>query len=256
MKKRLIMVIDASKCIDCKACMAACKVANNVPAGYWRNWIKSENEELAVKSGKRQVFQPGNCMHCDDATCVTACPTGATYKDKKDATVKINRDLCIGCGQCLPACPYGARYRHTELRVADKCDYCQSRREAGLEPACVETCPTKARAFGDANDASGEVANLLKKNNTKQVVNRYSDTKPGIYYIGDPGPKHWPVEARMPEAFEFWKNLAGPAVKAFIGITGLGVLGMLGKQLFLDDPPPEHHPPKDLPNDKKGGCNE
>jgi tetrathionate reductase subunit B len=60
--------------------------------------------------------------------------------------------MCIGCGQCVPACPYGARYRHPELRIADKCDFCHDRRQAGLEPACVSTCPTKARIFGDLLD--------------------------------------------------------------------------------------------------------
>ena len=47
----------------------------------------------------------------------------------------------------------------------------------------------------------------------------------------------------MPGALEFWKNLADPAVKVVVGLTGLGVLAMLGKQLMLknDAPPPEEH---------------
>ena len=38
--KKFGIVIDTSKCIDCKACMIACKVENQVPTGYWRNWIR------------------------------------------------------------------------------------------------------------------------------------------------------------------------------------------------------------------------
>ena len=165
MKTKLAMVIDSSTCIDCKGCMAACKVENKVPAGHWRNWIKRQEanfitmEKTAGKTAGH--FQPGNCMHCDTPTCVQACPTGATYKDEKDGTVKVNDELCIGCGSCMPACPYGARYRHPEKKIVDKCDYCDARRHAGKTPACVETCPTQARTFGNLNNSDSRVAKLV-----------------------------------------------------------------------------------------------
>lgn len=238
MKQRLGMVIDASSCIDCKACMASCKVANQVPEGEWRNWIKAPDMEELAGSGKRMIYQPGGCMQCDKPTCVEACPTGATYKDPQTGAVVIDRKLCIGCGQCLPACPYGARYRHPELRVADKCDFCAERRSQGLEPACVSTCPTKARVFGDLNDPKSPAAVLLKKQKAVQVVNQKTNTDPNLYYLGDPGLKDWPVEARMPLPFDLWRHLAGPAVKAMVGLSGLGVLAMLGKQLLMKDDAP------------------
>lgn len=240
MKKQLAMVIDAGKCIDCKACMASCKVANQVPEGEWRNWIVDQDLEKAAAAKKPVVFQPGGCMHCSKPTCVSACPTGATYRSDKDGSVLIDQGLCIGCGQCLGACPYGARFRHPEKRVADKCDYCQTRRSQGLEPACVTTCPTKARSFGDIKDPGSEVAKLLKRTKPMQVVNQKTPTDPNMYYLGDPGNTEWPVEAQMPTAFEFWRNLAGPGVKLLAGLSGLGVLAMLGKQLVMrGDAPPE-----------------
>ncbi len=238
MEQRLAMVIDAFKCMDCKACMAACKVANRVPEGRWRNWIKSGDEEQMAAEQRRMVFQPGNCMQCDKATCVQACPTGATYRNPEDGTILIDRQVCIGCGQCLPACPYGARYRHPELRVADKCDFCAERRAAGLEPACVSTCPTKARAFGDLNDSKSEVRRQLDGNPAVRITHRESDTDPNLYYLGEPGPRDWPVQARMPSAFTFWKNLANPLVKAFVGLTAAGAAAMLlGQLLFAKEPP-------------------
>lgn len=246
MKKQLAMVVDASKCWDCKGCMAACKVANQVPEGYWRNWVRGDDLETGARRGKPALFQPGGCMHCDKPTCVTACPTGATYKDESDGRVVIDRALCIGCGQCMAACPYGARYRHPTLRVADKCDYCAERRAAGLEPACVSTCPTKARVFGDLGDPESEVAKLAAKHKDDlvRVVNAKSDTQPNMYYLGDPGPRSWPHEAQMPGAFQFFANWADPIVKVVVGLMGLGVGAMFLKQLVLRNDQPEEHQEK------------
>ena len=225
-RKQLAMAIDASSCIDCKACMAACKVANKVPEGEWRNWIKGSDIEALARAKGRQTFQPGNCMHCDNPTCVQACPTGATYKNKLDGTVVIDHGLCIGCGQCIPACPYGARFRNRNIKMADKCDFCAPRRSAGLEPACVSTCPTKARTFGDLNDPSSEINRLLSKTASTRIVNVKTNTAPNIYYLGSTGPDNWPAEAQNADLLCFLKSLAGPVVNSLVFLSGLGVAAM------------------------------
>ncbi len=241
MNKQLAMVIDSSACIDCKACTLACKVENNVPEGKWRNWVKRSEPDFNQTDWKDRAsvhFQPGGCMHCDVPTCVQACPTGATYKDNKDGAVKVDPKLCIGCGSCIPACPYGARYRHPTKNIVDKCDYCQKRRERGELPACVITCPTKARVFGDINDPKSDAALLLKKNQSVRVINKESDTKPNMFYLSTTAPLNWPVKARMPDAIALWK-LAGPLIWGVVGLNALGVLVMLGKQLLMNDKAPE-----------------
>lgn len=241
MKKRLAMVIDSSSCIDCKACMTACKVENQVPAGNWRNWIKVQDADFVQSSrpeGADSIhFQPGNCMHCDNPTCVQACPTSATYKDEKDGTVRVNENLCIGCGSCIPACPYGARYRRPDKKIVDKCDFCEHRRQRGDLPACVTTCPTKARTFGDLNDPDSDVARLLKRNKTVRVINPESDTRPNIYYMSMTAPLNWPVKAEIPTPIQLWKSV-NPLVWGFVGLNALGVLAMLGKQLLVKDEVP------------------
>jgi len=167
--KQYAIIIDTDRCLDCKACLVACKVENDVPKGFWRNWVK----HTGGISGRRTRYQPGQCMQCDQPSCVAACPVGATFK-RKDGIVVIDPAKCIGCANCVSACPYGARYRDPASRMADKCDFCQHRLKRGEEPACVETCPTRARIFGDLNDPMSRVSELFKK--VKLVLNRAAKT--------------------------------------------------------------------------------
>ena len=232
-KHQYAMVIDSSRCIDCKGCVTACAVANQVPAGFHRNWIKAAHLDYAAMRPMGH-FQPGGCMHCDKPLCVDACPTGATWKSPETGIVEIDRGLCIGCGNCLGACPYGARYRHPELRVADKCNYCPERRAFGIPPACVDTCPTKARVFGDIGDPDSEAARLLTANQGRalRIINAASDTEPNMYYLGGTAPADWPVEAKLPVPMTI---MTGPLMPALTGLAGLAAAGMavLGVRQYL-----------------------
>jgi Fe-S-cluster-containing dehydrogenase component len=204
-QKNYILIIDALKCFDCKACMVACKVENNVPKGMWRNWVRPTG---GLKR-KRTQFQPGQCMECEAPSCVPACPVRATHK-RADGMVVIDPARCIGCGNCVTACPYGARYRNPVTRLAEKCDYCQHRLQRGEEPACVETCPTKARVFGDLNDPASKVSTLMKKGRLVQVRNPLIDTRPRIYYLAGTLQLDWPREPTLPGNVHlpasFWKK--------------------------------------------------
>ena len=68
--------------------------------------------------------------------------------------------------------------------IADKCDFCTSRIRAGREPACVETCPSRSRVFGDLNDPKSEVSRLLASHRTSQRKVE-AGTRPQIYYIDE-----------------------------------------------------------------------
>ncbi|RQD67056.1 MAG: 4Fe-4S dicluster domain-containing protein [Desulfonatronovibrio sp. MSAO_Bac4] len=235
MNKKYCMVIDSSVCIDCKACMVSCKVQHKVPRGYWRNWIKHSTPDFSLGKHTSMHFQPGGCMQCDNPTCVYACPSGATYKDEETGIIHVNEDLCIGCGNCVKACPYHARYRHPVKRVPDKCDFCRERLHMGLLPACVDTCPTKARTFGDRNDPDSEVSRLLKENETVRIVSRPVDTEPNMFYISSTMPMDWPGQVEYPAAHQAMTGFVNPLVKIAVGLSGLGVAAMFLKQLFTDD---------------------
>ena len=232
MKKKYAMVVDSSVCIDCKACMASCKVQHDLPRGYWRNWIREKRPDFSMGKYAYAHFQPGGCMHCDNPTCVHACPSGATYKDDETGMVRINEGLCIGCGNCITACPYSARYRHPVRRVPDKCDYCQDRLAMGLQPACVDTCPTKARVFGDLNDPESEAASLLRTRKTVRITTEPEDTRPNMYYLISTEPDDWPGEVKYPAAHRAMTGFVNPLFKIAVGLSGLGVAAMFIKQLL------------------------
>lgn len=237
-KAVLGMIIDSSRCIDCKACLVSCKVANNVPENQWRNWIKESHpsrdamDALASngQSGKTS-YQPGGCMQCANAPCLEACPTGATFKNEADGVVLVDKGLCIGCGNCIPACPYGARFRHSVDNVVDKCDFCEERRAQGLLPACVDTCITKARIFGPLDEAIKEYQQRFKDEGAPPIDRliyiepKDTTTNPSLQYVNNTAPQDWPVEAETPLSMRL---MAGTPGKSLYGLAGLSLLGVFG----------------------------
>jgi Fe-S-cluster-containing dehydrogenase component len=178
--KRLGLVIDLDICVGCHACAVNCKEWNTGgyhapltdtdpyggdPQGVWFNRIHSF--EVANDTGGRTVHFPKSCLHCDNAPCVTVCPTGASYKRVEDGIVLVEESKCIGCKLCSWACPYGAREFDADVGVMKKCTLCIDRvyneklEEVARVPACVSTCPANARHFGDFNDPNSSVSKMV-----------------------------------------------------------------------------------------------
>jgi Fe-S-cluster-containing dehydrogenase component len=190
-----VMVIDERRCIGCQACVVACKDENNVPVGVFRTWVDVvETGEMVPDPAGPIVTDVGNyrsevkrssmpliCNHCDHPPCVDVCPVKATFK-RADGIVMIDYDLCIGCGYCVQACPYNARFFNPVQQTADKCTFCAHRLDRGLLPACVTSCPTHARVFGDKNDPTSEVSTLLATQATT-VLKEDLGTDPQVFYI-------------------------------------------------------------------------
>ncbi len=168
MTKRYVMLADITRCINCKACVVACRAEWETPLGHSRDWVKEV--ELSTTDGFPivQLF-PGRCQHCDDAPCVEACPSGAAWK-REDGIVLVDDALCSGCELCVPACPYEARWLNPETNTISKCTFCQPRVDEGLQPACVQTCVGGALKFGDANDPDSEVSRLLREKEWVQLT--------------------------------------------------------------------------------------
>ncbi len=181
-EKKLGLVIDLDICVGCHACAVNCKEWNTGghsapltdtdpygadPSGVWFNRIHTF--EVVADDGKsKTVHFPKSCLHCDDAPCVTVCPTGASYKRENDGIVLVNADICIGCKLCSWACPYGAREYDEDAGVMKKCTLCvdkiynENLPPESRVPACVSTCPAGARSFGDLGDPESDVSKLVE----------------------------------------------------------------------------------------------
>jgi protein NrfC len=184
-EKYYCMVIKQNICIDCERCMDACKNTWNISErpDYYRTQIL---ERHLKQEGKKSLveFIPVLCYHCDAAACVLACSTSASYKRKEDGIVLVDPKKCIGCKVCMLACPYDARYFNEEIYAIDKCTFCKPILEKGGIPACVEACPTGTRVFGDLNDKSTEVYQLLHQIEKKVwVLKPEASTRPRGGYI-------------------------------------------------------------------------
>ncbi|MCD6132969.1 MAG: 4Fe-4S dicluster domain-containing protein [Deltaproteobacteria bacterium] len=184
-EKDYAMVLVPGRCIDCKGCTVACKAQNKVPLGkeYFRTQIL-EGEKIENGQVTAIDFMPLLCFHCENAPCISVCPTSASYHNE-DGMVLIDKERCIGCRMCVLACPYNARYYNEHEGIVDKCTFCVERLKAGMKPACVSTCPTEARVFGDLNDKNSEVYKLLHQKAKKvwQPKANMLGVKPLVYYV-------------------------------------------------------------------------
>ncbi|MBI5258096.1 MAG: 4Fe-4S dicluster domain-containing protein [Burkholderiales bacterium] len=67
--------------------------------------------------------------------------------------------------------------------VVEKCTFCYHRVTNGLQPACVEVCPSQARIFGDQEDPNSKISQVLKKEKSFRLKEE-AGTKPNVHYIG------------------------------------------------------------------------
>jgi Fe-S-cluster-containing dehydrogenase component len=210
------MVIDLQRCIACYACQIACKQEHFLPPDiFWGRVVIGETGKYPAVT--KQTY-PVLCNHCSDAPCVNVCPTRASTR-REDGIVMVDYDKCVGCRYCVIACPYQNRTYYadskkeyfpgqglTELEIIGrklyplvrgtvvKCHFCVERVDGGIRrglkpgadreatPACVNTCPSKARYFGDLADPRSAVSVLIKEKKAFQLHPEYG-TDPSVYYI-------------------------------------------------------------------------
>lgn len=176
-KKRWGVAVDLKRCVGCQSCTVTCKAENATPPGvFWTRVVTKEEGKFPIAY---RVFMPLRCNHCSEPPCVPVCPTGASHQRENDNIVLVNQDICVGCHSCVVACPYQMRflpdddrgyygdkktpfeeagYKKWQAGTTQKCTLCIPRLVKGLQPACVDTCPSQAMTFGDLNDPDSKIS--------------------------------------------------------------------------------------------------
>jgi formate dehydrogenase iron-sulfur subunit len=174
---------DTSICIGCKACEVACKEWNmleghepkfladsfdntgQLDEQNWRHVNFKDNvpdSSLDSGNGRAWLMMSDVCKHCQHASCLEVCPTGAIIRTEFD-TVFIQQDICNGCRDCISACPYDVIGFSEKTGTAHKCTMCYDRLQAGMQPACAKACPTQSIVFGPLDELHQEAQTRLQK---------------------------------------------------------------------------------------------
>ncbi|MFX0020960.1 MAG: 4Fe-4S dicluster domain-containing protein [Candidatus Hermodarchaeota archaeon] len=166
--KQMGFFFDQTRCTGCYSCSVACKDWNNIQAGV--NWRKIEILEHGRFPKLFLAYLSISCNHCENPSCLKACPVEAITKRDSDGIVLVNPNKCIGkdeCGaKCLKACPWDLpQFGNGKNPKMEKCNFCFERLEQGKQTICVEACPMYALdagsleelrvKYGDINEAEG-----------------------------------------------------------------------------------------------------
>jgi formate dehydrogenase iron-sulfur subunit len=216
------ILIDTTLCIGCRSCQVTCKQWNSLPAEHTtlpdanlalqnpkllsaKTYVliqQNEIDDATAPGGFRSVFVKRQCMHCEDPSCVAACPVTAMHKTKEGPVV-YDASRCIGCRYCMWACPWGvptAQWDSLAPKIS-KCDMCYSRSAEQIpaerngeclvaaqhpsyalqmaEPACVKQCPSGALKYGSREELLLEAKRRIRQNPGKYVEHIYGEREAG-----------------------------------------------------------------------------
>lgn len=127
-----VLYIDPSKCTGCRTCELVCSIKNEGMANPALSRIR------VVADKYRGLRVPMVCQQCEEAVCVSVCPTGALRRDGELGIVRHDKDRCIGCKLCVLACPFGGAGINPLSGEIFKCELCDG------DPECVKFCEEKA----------------------------------------------------------------------------------------------------------------
>jgi len=146
-------IVDPSRCIGCKSCMAACAECDS-----HRGVSMIHVDFLDRRNSIATV--PTVCMHCEEPTCALVCPADAIKRGEDGIVRSALKPRCIACSNCVLACPFGVPTVHVGPELMMKCDMCYDRTSVGLRPMCATVCPSQALTFGPADVVARQRASI------------------------------------------------------------------------------------------------
>jgi Fe-S-cluster-containing dehydrogenase component len=179
------LLYDATRCVGCQSCVAACAQANNLEpdkklsglhqiAYDLNSTTKNIIKLYRPADGKSYSYVKQQCMHCIDPACVAGCMFKGLKKDPKTGVVTWNAKVCVGCRYCEIACPYHIpkfQWEGYNPKIV-KCELCKERLAKGQQPACSTVCPVHAVIFGKRSELLAEAKRRIKENPGKYFQDR------------------------------------------------------------------------------------
>ena len=186
------LLYDATRCVGCQSCVAACSQANAIQPDTRFNGLHQINYDLTSTTkniiklyrpadGKSYSYVKQQCMHCVDPACVAGCMFKGLKKDVKTGVVTWNAKLCVGCRYCEIACPYHIpkfQWEGFNPKIV-KCELCKERLTKGQQPACSTVCPVHAVIFGKRSELLAEAKRRIKENPGKYYQDRVYGEREG-----------------------------------------------------------------------------
>ena len=175
------ILYDATLCVGCRACEAACAERNQLPYDDEIGKVeKTSATKFTAVLSRGESFMRRMCMHCQDPTCASVCPVGAFTKTPEGPVI-YEEDKCMGCRYCMMACPFSVpKYEWNALlpRVR-KCDMCADRLAEGKPTACAEVCPTGSTIVGDRDELLAEARRRIEASPDLYVPRIYGEKEVG-----------------------------------------------------------------------------
>ena len=228
---KLAILVDVSSCIGCKGCEAACVQWHDLkppllseaqaPVGYQSYpdlmpsiFMMMKFNEAETEKGITWFIAKYQCMHCGDPGCLKACPSPGAIIQYQNGIVDFDHSKCIGCRYCLSGCPFDIP-RYDANNKPWKCNFCVDRVSAGLEPACVKTCPTNCLHFGTKEEMLYKAQKIVAQLKQRGFENASVYDPPGVggtgyIYVLPHGDKPemygLPKEASISPLVSLWKG--------------------------------------------------
>jgi len=188
MAKKWNMIIDGSRCENCRNCFLVTKdehIGNEFP-GYaasqplhGHSWIDLIGKERGTWPIVEANFIPVLCNHCDDAPCMKVAKNGAISK-RDDGIVIIDPEKSKGQKEIVAACPYEAVYWNEEKQIPQAWIFDAHLLDQGWTKTRVEhVCPTGVYKSIKVEDAEMQ---RIKEREGLEVLQPEKGTKPRVYY--------------------------------------------------------------------------
>ena len=128
------ILIDVGMCTGCGQCALTCAFKNS------QTFDLAQSNIQVVQWEDICLSVTVVCQQCQDAACISVCPTEAISFHPRTGAIQIDMDICTQCHECVEECRYHV-IQITPVGDPHTCDLCDG------NPKCVIACYPQALSF-------------------------------------------------------------------------------------------------------------